>query len=312
MTVADGARANETAEVPGTLPPLCTAYLDYLTHQRRAAPLTLTHYRRDLERLCQLQPFDTWATLQGREVRRCIARLHEQGLSGRSIARTLSAWRGLFRWLMRQHGWTHNPVEGIQPPKSPQRLPKALSPEQAAALLDGEIDSPLQTRDRAMFELFYSSGLRLAELAGLQVQDARDIADGMVTVLGKRGKTRTVPVGRPAQEALQAWLVEREQWPVAGATGAMFISRTGEPLSHSAIRSRLAHWSRTTGLGVHVHPHMLRHSFATHVLQSSGDLRAVQELLGHASIRSTQVYTHLDFQHLAQVYDRAHPRARKS
>lgn len=303
--------ANTEAAEPACLAPLCAAYLDYLAHQRRAAVLTLSNYQRDLLKLQSLVPYADWPSLQSRDIRRCIARLHEQGLSGRSIARTLSAWRGLFRWLMRHHAWSHNPVEGVSAPKTPQRLPKALSPEQAAALLDGEIDSPLVVRDRAMFELFYSSGVRLAELAGLELNDVPELLEGMVTVHGKRGKTRSVPVGRPAQHAVQAWLAQRAQWSLATTT-ALFVSQTGEPLSHGAIRARLARWSKETGLGVHVHPHMLRHSFASHVLQSSGDLRAVQELLGHASIRSTQVYTHLDFQHLAQVYDRAHPRARKS
>jgi integrase/recombinase XerC len=296
------------------LPPWGEAYLAWLATQRRAAALTLENYRRDLLRLCMLADGRAPQALAAADIRRFVARLHGQGLSGRSIARILSAWRGLYRWLIRHQGAAHNPAEGIRPPKSSAMLPKALSPEQAAALLDRQAESLLEMRDRAMFELFYSSGLRLAELAGLDVDSGSrngwvDAAEGMVTVHGKRGRTRTVPVGQPALAALSIWLEARAQLPAEER--ALFITRSGCRMSASAIRSRLRRWALASGLGVHVHPHMFRHSFASHLLQSSGDLRAVQELLGHASIRSTQVYTHLDFQHLAKVYDDAHPRARK-
>ncbi|MDT3670456.1 MAG: tyrosine recombinase XerC [Aromatoleum sp.] len=289
------------------------AYLGYLATQRRAAPLTLEHYRRDLVRLNRLADGRGPAELGVHDIRRFVARLHAEGLEGRSIARALSAWRGLFRWLIRQRGLLRvNPAEGVRAPKSPQRLPKVLSPDQASALLDAEPDDRLEVRDRAMFELFYSSGLRLAELVGLNVGEGLDLVEGLVTVRGKRGKLRTVPVGSHAVQALQAWLVQRgARDPGTGDGRALFITRSGGRMSPSAIRSRLARWAKIHGFGVHVHPHMLRHSFASHLLQSSGDLRAVQELLGHASIRSTQVYTHLDFQHLAKVYDAAHPRAKK-
>ncbi len=300
---------NETgAAAPG--PDWLEDYLSYLQTQRRAAALTLRHYRRDLTRLSQLADSRPILTLSGHDIRRFVARLHSEGLNGRSIARTLSAWRGLFRWLARHHDVPANPVVGIRPPKAPKTLPKALSVDQTMALLDNAPQDGLELRDHAMFELFYSSGLRLAELASLDVDGGLDLTEGMVNITGKRGKTRSVPVGGAASLALTAWLSQRGEW-AAPDENAIFVTRTGTRMSPSAIRSRLARWARHSGLGVHVHPHMLRHSFASHLLQSSGDLRAVQELLGHSSIRSTQVYTHLDFQHLAKIYDAAHPRARK-
>lgn len=298
------------------LPSWAEDYLGWLATQRRAAVLTLESYRRDLLRLVELADGRAPQTLEAADIRRFVARLHGQGLSGRSIARALSAWRGLYRWLIRNQSAHANPVESIRPPKSPTMLPKALSQDQARALLDKEpeSESALESRDRAMFELFYSSGLRLGELAGLDLDSGSpngwiDFEEGMVTVHGKRSRMRTVPVGEPALAALRAWMDVRIQ--LAGEERALFITRNGHRMSAGAIRGRLRRWALASGLGVHVHPHMFRHSFASHLLQSSGDLRAVQELLGHASIRSTQVYTHLDFQHLAQVYDAAHPRARK-
>jgi integrase/recombinase XerC len=292
------------------LPDEVEAWLGWLASQRRASPLTLAAYRRDLGNLLRLAEGRPLPDLAVHDIRRFVGRLHGEGLSGRSIARNLSAWRGLYRWLARHHGLKANPVEGIRAPRSATTLPRALSPDQAQALLDPEAESVLEVRDVAMFELFYSSGLRLAELAALDVDGGLDLAEAMVTVTGKRQRSRSVPVGGKALEALRQWLALRGQLAAAGEK-AVFLSRTGQRLSPAGIRSRLAHRARVLGLGVHVHPHMLRHSFASHLLQSSGDLRAVQELLGHASIRSTQVYTHLDFQHLASVYDKAHPRARK-
>jgi integrase/recombinase XerC len=305
---------NEPASVIVTLPACAEAFLGWLSTQRRAAALTLENYQRDLLRLTVLAADRPLPELQAPDIRRFVARLHGEGLSGRSIARMLSAWRSLYRWLIRNQGLRHNPVEGIRPPKSPALLPKVLSPEQAAVLLDAPVESVLEVRDRAMFELFYSSGLRLAELAGLDVGSGSkngwlDFAEGVVTVHGKRDKMRVAPVGHTALAAITDWLDVRAQL-LAGDERALFITRNGRRMSSGAIRSRLARWAQEVGLGVHVHPHMFRHSFASHLLQSSGDLRAVQELLGHASIRSTQVYTHLDFQHLAKVYDVAHPRAR--
>ncbi|MDR2925991.1 MAG: tyrosine recombinase XerC [Azoarcus sp.] len=300
------------------LPPWGEDFLSWLATHRRAAALTLESYRQDLFDLAELADGQAPEALNSADIRRFVARLHGQGMSGRSIARKLSAWRGLYRWLIRQRGARANPVEGVRAPKSPAMLPKALSPDQACNLLDAaqEPDSALVCRDRAMFELFYSSGLRLAELSGLDLDSGSrngwvDFQEGMVTVHGKRDRMRTVPVGGTALAALRAWLDARASLPVSASERAFFITRNGHRMSQGAVRGRLRRWAAASGLGVHVHPHMFRHSFASHLLQSSGDLRAVQELLGHASIRSTQVYTHLDFQHLARIYDAAHPRARK-
>ena len=289
------------------------AYLAELAEQRRLSPHTVSNYRRDLARLLNLAGETPLAELQVHHIRRFASQLHGQGLSGRSLARLLSAWRGFSSWLGRGDVVRANPCEGVRSPKSPKHLPNALSVDEAARLLqptdDG--DPVLLARDTAMFELFYSSGLRLAELAALDCA-ALDAAlnEGEVRVLGKRNKARLVPVGRKAREALAVWATLRET--LAGAEEpALFVSRRGGRISHRMIQLRLAQLALQLGLPRHVHPHMLRHSFASHVLQSSGDLRAVQEMLGHASIASTQVYTHLDFQHLAKVYDSAHPRAKR-
>jgi integrase/recombinase XerC len=289
------------------------AYLAELAEQRRQSPHTVSNYRRDLAKLQTLigdLPLDQISVHQ---VRRYVAQLHGQGLSGRSLSRLLSAWRGFFAWLGLRGSVPANPCEGIRPPKSPHLLPKALSVDETARLLEPveEGDHVLALRDAAMFELFYSSGLRLAELAALDC-DALDTAlnEGEVRVLGKRSKARLVPVGGKAREALAAWAAVRDTLAAEGEPG-LFVSRRGTRLGHRMIQQRLSRQAILAGLPRHVHPHMLRHSFASHVLQSSGDLRAVQEMLGHASIASTQVYTHLDFQHLAKVYDSAHPRAKR-
>jgi integrase/recombinase XerC len=286
-------------------------YLAALKHQRRLAPATLANYARSLQLLLTLhkQPLDS---LEPAQVRRAVALLHAKGLSPRTLALILSAWRGWFAWLARHRGFRANPVLGIRAPKASRPLPKALSVEATQRLLDGETaDTPLALRDRAMFELLYSSGLRLAELVAIDVDDGRlDLRQGEVTVTGKGAKTRTVPIGAKARDALRAWLAARAQLARPGQK-ALFVGARGERISRPVVGARLAAWSRASGLPGRVHPHMLRHSFATHMLQSSQDLRAVQELLGHASISTTQVYTHLDFQALAKVYDAAHPRAKK-
>ena len=248
--------------------------------------------------------------LKHHDIRRFVAQLHGRGLSGRTLARVLSAWRGFFNWLAKHRGLERNPCLAVRAPKSKKALPSVLSPDQANALLETEADGLLDLRDRAMFELCYSSGLRLAELASLDCNLAQDLAAGEVTVTGKRAKTRSVPVGAKARAALAAWLARRDEVAAADCP-ALFVSRRGTRLSMRMIQLRLDRWGRRAGLGAHVQPHMLRHSFASHVLQSSGDLRAVQEMLGHSSIGTTQVYTHLDFMHLAKVYDAAHPRAKK-
>ena len=287
-------------------------YLASLKHQRRLAPATLANYHRALGVLLTLRDGKPLATMEPNEVRRAVALLHAKGLSPRTLALVLSAWRGWFRWLARHRGFSANPVLGIRAPKAGRPLPKALPVEATQRLLDAEADaSPPALRDRAMFELLYSSGLRLAELVSLDVGDGRlDLGQGEVTVTGKGAKTRTVPVGAKARAALAAWLTARARLAQAGEK-ALFVGARGARISRAVVGARLAAWARKSGLAERVHPHMLRHSFATHMLQSSQDLRAVQELLGHASISTTQVYTHLDFQALAKVYDAAHPRARK-
>jgi integrase/recombinase XerC len=286
-------------------------FLAELAVQRRASPHTLDAYRRDLARLAALVAADIdLATLTSTQLRRGLMQLHANNLAPRSIARTLSAWRSFYAWLARKGRIKINPADGLRAPKRPRLLPKAIGVDQTSALLDAPAEGVLEIRDAAMFELFYSSGLRLAELVSLDWPGGLDFAAGEVTITGKRQKTRLVPVGATAQLALEAWLQLRPQL-APEAQAALFVGRNGTRLTPRQVENRLAQWARRAGVGVHVHPHMLRHSFASHVLQSSGDLRAVQEMLGHASIAATQIYTHLDFQHLAKIYDSAHPRAKK-
>jgi len=288
---------------------LTREYLDALRHQRRLSAATLSNYSRALDVLLELKGKKELESLEAAEVRRYVAVLHSKGLSPRSLALALSAWRGYFRWLARHRGFQSNPVLGIRAPKAARPLPKALSVESAQRLLDGANETtPLAMQDAAMFELLYSSGLRVGELVALDLSD--DPAQGEVTVTGKGSKTRTVPVGEKARDALKAWLEIRSQ-VAAPEEKALFVGARGRRITPSRVWHRLTAWAKRRGLAEHVHPHMLRHSFASHMLQSSQDLRAVQELLGHASISTTQVYTHLDFQALAKVYDAAHPRARK-
>lgn len=285
-------------------------FLAELEHQRRASPHTLTAYRRDLQHLLALAPATPPEQLAPPQLKRLLMKLHGAGLAPRSIARTLSAWRAYYRWLAKRSSIERNPCDGLRAPKQPRNLPKALGADQAGALLDAEPDDALESRDRAMAELLYSSGLRLSELASLNLDAHLDLKENEVTVLGKRNKTRTVPIGGKAKEALLSWIQERRSIAKPDEI-ALFVNKFGRRLSNGGIATRLSRWAQKQGLGVHVHPHMLRHSFASHLLQSSGDLRAVQELLGHENISTTQIYTHLDFQHLAKVYDQAHPRARK-
>jgi len=286
------------------------AYLEYLELQRRLSAHTLRASRLDLHKLHDLAGGRDLSSLKTSDIRRFSAKLHANGLEARSLARVLSTWRGMFHWLVRQGQLGYNPAIDVRPPRGPKLLPKALSVEQVGALLDAEAEDILELRDQAIFELFYSSGLRLAELSGLDVSGLYSVAEGEVTVFGKRSKTRRIPVGSKALAALHQWLKARVLLAAPGES-ALFVSRRGTRLSDNMIRARLGRWAKRKGMPVHVHPHMLRHSFASHMLQSSSDLRAVQELLGHASVRTTQVYTHLDFQHLAKVYDSAHPRAHK-
>jgi integrase/recombinase XerC len=282
----------------------------YLAAERGLSANTRASYRRDLDALGELAGVTPLAKIQSHQIRRFVAHQHARGLSGRSLARMLSAWRGFYGWLTRRKGLASNPCAGMRAPKSAKALPHALSPDVAAKLLDSNPDTVLLLRDRAMFELLYSSGLRLAELVSLDLASRRDIANGEIEVTGKGSKTRVVPVGAHAAAAVAAWLGVRGSVAKHDET-AMFVNQKGGRLGPRAVQSRLQEWALRQGVAGGVHPHMLRHSFASHVLQSSSDLRAVQEMLGHASISTTQVYTHLDFQHLAKVYDAAHPRARK-
>lgn len=291
------------------LVPELEAYFAYLIHEKGLSPLTCENYRRDIQVLVQLLGNQALRDVLPTHIRRCVATLHGKGLSGKSIARMLSAWRGCYQFLVHRHGFENNPCIGMRAPKSPQSLPQALSPEQAGRLVEIEDDDTLALRDRAMFELFYSSGLRLAELVGLDT-GGLDLGDATVTVTGKGNKTRIVPVGSKAISAVRDWLEQRALIAGEGET-ALFLNRRGQRLSPRAVQYRIKVWALKQGVAGDVHPHTLRHSFATHVLQSSGDLRAVQEMLGHANISTTQVYTHLDFQHLSKVYDQAHPRAKK-
>jgi integrase/recombinase XerC len=285
-------------------------FLSHLSFERRMSSHTVLAYRHDLGRLaafCEKRDVKRWAALNNFQVRAYAASEHAGGIAPRSIQRRLSAARSFYQYLMREGAVKNNPALEVRAPKSKKRLPATLDADQMGRLLNFRVDDSLSARDKAMMELFYSSGLRLGELVGLDVA-AVDLAERTVRVLGKGQKTRIVPVGRHAIDAVKKWLIERAA--VAGK-GALFVGKSGRPLSVRAVQLRVGTWARRQGLSMHVHPHMFRHSFATHLLESSGDLRGVQELLGHADISTTQVYTHLDFQHLASVYDAAHPRARR-
>lgn len=288
---------------------LIAQFLGHVQSEQRYSPHTVDNYARDLAHLQQLAGDTRLAALTEHDIRRFVATLHGRGHSSATLARHLSAWRSFFRYLIRQRLGQSNPCLGIRPPKAARKLPKTLSPDQIQPLFSAGTDGWLECRDQAMFELLYSSGLRLAELVSLEPADI-DIADATLQVTGKGNKQRRVPVGQPALLALQRWLPLRTEKLAANET-ALFISQRGTRLTGRQVQQRLKAWGIRQNIPASLHPHMLRHSFASHVLQSSGDLRAVQEMLGHASISTTQVYTHLDWQHLAKVYDQAHPRAKK-
>ncbi|MEO0316877.1 MAG: tyrosine recombinase XerC [Pseudomonadota bacterium] len=325
------------------LPADVNAYLLHLEVQRKLSSHTLDNYRRDLQQLLSLmqeRPGPQFDQLTQFDIRRFASQLHARGLSASSIGRKLSAWRGLFSWLAQQRPLAANPVDGVKPPKRAKTLPKALGVDDAVKLVSSDVtvrddDVAGSLCNKAMFELLYSSGLRVSELTSLDLQYVRDVSHeslgwldleaGEVTVTGKGSKRRTVPVGSSAMAALKAWLAVRAAPPASEDKGeakanassesgdehALFLSARGRRITPRAVQSRIKAHAQSLGIAADVHPHMLRHSFASHLLQSSGDLRAVQEMLGHASIASTQVYTALDFQRLAQVYDAAHPRAKK-
>jgi integrase/recombinase XerC len=286
-------------------------YLDFLHFERGLSDNTRNNYERDIQQLITLSQPASLASLKIAQIRKYVAMLHSKGLGGKSIARMLSSWRGFFDYLVQRHQFKDNPVIGMRAPKSPKTLPQALSIEQTNKLVEIADDDILSQRDHAILELFYSSGLRLSELVGLNL-DQLDFSEGTVTVTGKGNKTRIVPLGSQAKHAIENWLALRQQLLIRNPNEkAVFVSKQGRRISGRNIQYRMKEWSIKQGINSSVHPHMLRHSFATHVLQSSGDLRAVQEMLGHANISTTQVYTHLDYQHLTKVYDAAHPRAKK-
>jgi integrase/recombinase XerC len=283
----------------------------HLVSERQVSPHTVSSYRIDLQYFCaycEQHNIEPWLQVDSQHVREFAAAEHRRGIAPRSIQRRLAAVRSLYRYLMRENIVRHNPGNTIAAPKAAKRLPTTLDADQMNKLLTFRADNSIDARDKAMMELFYSSGLRLAELINLDLA-AIDLRDRTVHVLGKGSKERIVPIGRFAIEALNAWLLERSV-VAQPETSAVFVARNGLRISARTVQYRLQGWAKKQGLGMHVHPHMFRHSFATHVLESSQDLRGVQEMLGHANIATTQIYTHLDFQHLAKIYDAAHPRAK--
>ena len=284
-------------------------FLSHLQIERRMSAHTLDAYRRDLDALtvwAATQGIDDLATVHTEQLRAFIAAEHRRGLSPKSLQRRLSACRSCYQWMLKHGRIAASPAAGIRAPKAPRKLPQVLDVDEAVQLVELPTDAPLGVRDRAILELFYSSGLRLSELCALRWRDL-DLADGLVTVLGKGGKQRSVPVGSHARKALDDWRGESQGQPDA----PVFPGRGGATITPRAVQIRLQRLAQRQGLFKRVHPHLLRHSFASHVLESSGDLRGVQELLGHADIATTQIYTHLDYQHLAKVYDGAHPRAKR-
>ena len=284
-------------------------FLDHLAVERRASAHTIDAYRRDLHALAgwaQAQGVGDVASLQPAQLRAFVADEHRRGLSPKSLQRRLSACRSFYQWLLRHERIAANPAASLRAPKAARKLPQVLDVDEAVQLVEVPTDAPFGLRDRALLELLYSSGLRVSELCALRWHDL-DLADGQVTVLGKGSKQRMVPVGSHARAALEAWRAEQAPKPDA----PVFPGRGGNAITPRAVPLRLRQIARRQGLFKRVHPHLLRHTFASHVLESSGDLRGVQELLGHADLGTTQIYTHLDFQHLARVYDGAHPRAKR-
>lgn len=314
---------------PQALSPAMQSWLHQLSHEKRYSEHTLSAYRNDLRHLLAQYPGIDPDTLNQTQLRQAAARLHAQGLAPRSLARILAAWRGYYQSRTKELGWPLNPAASLKAPKIGRPLPKALSVDQTQQLLDRPSaplkDDPVSWRNQAMFELFYSSGLRLAELVSLDTHYHQDpqyqskswllMEDHELVVSGKGGKTRRLPIGEKALHALQQWLGKRTTLASlatsADASAALFLGARGARIHPRVVQQELENYARASGLPVHVHPHSLRHSFASHLLQSAQDLRAVQELLGHTNISTTQIYTRLDFQHLAQAYDQAHPRAQR-
>ena len=286
------------------------AYYHYLEFEKRVSDHTLKSYQRDINQLlshCNSLSIESWQEIEPTDIRNHIANRHRKGIASKSLQRELSAIRSFYNYLLKKHQFQNNPARHIRAPKQERKLPKVLDVDQITGMLDSTPDSFLEIRDLAIFELFYSSGLRLSELTALNIEDI-DLTEKELRVLhGKGGKQRNLPIGSKAVVALEKWLKYR---PVT-TDSAIFTSNKGKRLGQRSIQLRLDRWCKKIGLPEHVHPHMLRHSFASHLLESSHDIRAVQEFLGHSNISTTQIYTHLDFQHLAEVYDKAHPRAKK-
>jgi len=287
-------------------------FFAYVKNEQGLSARTLQAYQRDVDDLLQflkVEGIDQPEQVTQHHIRALIAQKHRQGLGGKSLQRLLSGLRSFFRWMLREGIVQHNPAKAVRAPKSPRHLPATLDADTINQLLNIPVDTPLAVRDKAIMELFYSSGLRLSELADLRWEQL-DLPSGMVTVTGKGNRSRMVPVGRIAAEALLEWRKVRGQF-ASFEQPHVFVSNRGNPISPRTIQARVRYWAKRQGMPQNVYPHLLRHSFASHMLESSSDLRGVQELLGHASISTTQIYTHLDFQHLAKVYDEAHPRAKK-
>ncbi len=290
-----------------------TTYLDYLRTIKHYSPATLESYQRDIQGFFKFlsgQDISEITDASIHDIRAYIASCHRKGMAESSMQRLLSSLRGFYKHLLKDNQIGSNPAADVRAPKGAKKLPKVLDVDQVDRLLSGKSSTPLEVRDQAMIELMYSSGLRLSELVNLDVLDM-DLKAGQLKILGKGNKTRYLPIGKQANEVLKSWLNLREGLAIAGEQ-AVFVNNRGSRLSQRAVQKRMREQAQRSEIGVHVHPHMLRHSFASHLLESSGDLRSVQELLGHANISTTQVYTQLDFQHLAKVYDQAHPRARKT
>ena len=288
------------------------SFFQYLTTEKRYSSHTLDNYQRDIKyftEFCLSQSISDWPDIDTQHVRNFVSQMHRKGLSGRTIQRQLSSLRSLFRYLLRQHKVKQNPVAGVSAPKSPRKLPEVVTPDVLDQLMDLDLSDPLAVRDKGIMELFYGCGLRLSELVNLDLPDI-EWSEQTLNVIGKGHKQRRSPFGEKARRALKHWLKIRNQF-ADESEQAVFVSQRGQRISASSIQQRIKKWARAKGIDQRIYPHLMRHSFASHILESSHDLRAVQELLGHANLTTTQIYTHLDFQHLAKVYDAAHPRAKK-
>ena len=288
------------------------SFFQYLKSEKRYSSHTLDNYQRDISyfnEFCHSQSVNDWPSVDSQHIRNFVSQMHRKGLSGKSIQRQLSSLRSLFRFLLKHHKVKQNPVTGVSAPKSPRKLPEVVTPDVLDHLMDIDLTDPLAVRDKAIMELFYGCGLRLSELVGLDLSSIEWPGQTLI-VLGKGRKQRRLPFGEKAVQALRHWIQVRVQF-ANEAEQAVFVSNRGQRISPSSIQQRLKKWAREKGIEQRIYPHLMRHSFASHILESSHDLRAVQELLGHANLTTTQIYTHLDFQHLARVYDAAHPRAKK-